>query len=65
MRLPGRAKVRVHTEMHLERSPLEPTAATPCKLRWLSHLRNAKLAGIEGARLGLTAGRHGKLNVIE
>src|SRR6185369_14325215 len=65
MRLPRRAKVRLHAEVDLHRAALEPGAAALGQLRRLRDLGDTEEPRVERASLVLPSGGHGELDMID
>src|SRR6187551_1190229 len=60
-----RPKIRLNSQVDLNRPALEPCTTTLCQMRWLRHLGDTEYALIELPRRILHSGRHGELNVFD
>src|SRR5712691_4952324 len=65
MRLLGRAKLWIDTEMEPERPSSEPDATAFGKIGGFRLLDEAENSTVKGPRLGFLPGRHRQLHVIE
>src|SRR5262245_1310036 len=65
MRLPRGAELALDAEVNLDVRTLEPCSAARGHRRRLGPLWDTEHASIEGPRLGLLAGRHRQLDVID
>ena len=65
MRLPGRTKIRIHSQVESKGAAPEPHASPSREIRGLHFLRQPKHVRIEGARGRFLTRWHRKLDVIE
>ena len=61
----GRPEVRIHTEVYLELSRLEPAPATRCEVARLRRFRDAERALVEVSGERFTTGRQCELNMVD
>ena len=65
VRLLGRAKVGFDAEVQLQRAAAKPNTAANGEIGGFRDFRQAENASVKAARQRLTAGGHGKLDVID